>query len=75
MSNSRVTNRELSQKLDELIVNVGECRLANEKRLVYLETCMEITKSDVDKLQKRSNIIDGATGLLAAIGVILGANK
>ena len=82
MSNSRVTNAEIAKKLDILRDDIGKYRIAQEKRIVYLETCLPMMKkqlegveNDVDNLKKRDYIVGGATGILATIATILGANK
>ena len=75
MTESRVTNADLAEKIDKLTMNIYEYRIASEKRIVHLETCMEITKDDVDNLKKRDYIVGGATGILAVVAGILGIQK
>ena len=82
MSNSRVTNKELYDKIDEIHADISNYRIATEKRIVFLETCYPLVKKeiervdkDVDTLKKRDYIVGGATGVLAAIGTILGIQK
>ena len=75
MTNSRVTNAQLAVKIDKLTENVHAYKLTQEKRIVYLETCMEITKGDVDTLKKRDYIVGGIGGVLATIAAVVGINK
>ena len=72
MSNGRVTNAQLATKIDRLTENVQQYKLAQEARVVYLETVLEIMKDDVDTLKKRDYIVGGVTGILAAIAGIIG---
>ena len=82
MSNSRVTNAKILDKVEELQADISAYRIHQEKRIVYLETCMEmiVKKADdlddkVDGLQKKSNLLDGVTGTIAAIGTLIGMAK
>jgi len=82
MTNGRVTNAELYDKIDELHKDIHNYRIAQEKRIVYLETCMPIfekkmdgIESDVDNLKKRDYIVGGLGGVAATIAAILGLNK
>lgn len=79
---SGVTNTQLAVKIDTLNETVHEFKLATEKRVVYLETCLPSVVKDIEKLegkvdtvQKRGYIVGGFTGALAALGTILGINK
>ena len=75
MTETRVTNADIYKKIDELTDNIHEYRISTEKRIVYLETCLEITKDDVDNLKKRDYIVGGFGGMLAVIAGFIGINK
>jgi len=82
MTNGRVTNAELYDKIDELHKDIHNYRIAQEKRIVYLETCLPIFEKkmddinrDVDNLKKRDYIVGGLGGVAATIAAILGLNK
>jgi len=82
MTNGRVTNAELYDKIDELHKDIHNYRLLQEKRVVYLETCLPLfekkidaIESDVDNLKKRDYIVGGLGGVAATIAAILGLNK
>ena len=70
-----VTNTQLAAKLDTLTSDINKYRLAQEKRIVYLETCLPMLKKDVDNLKKRDYIVGGGAGILAVLASIIGVNK
>jgi hypothetical protein len=79
---SGVSNTTLSKKIDELTESVHKYQMTQEQRLTYLETCMPEVKKKIEKLdgkvdtiQKRGYILDGVTGVVAAVGTILGLQK
>ena len=82
MTNGRVTNAEIYDKIESLQADISAYRIHQERRIVYLETCLPSVKKQLDKLedkvdtvQKRGYILDSMTGVLAAIGTILGVQK
>ena len=82
MTNGRVTNAELYDKIDELHKDIHNYRIAQEKRIVYLETCMpmfekkiDAVAEDIDNLKKRDYIVGGIGGIAATVAAILGITK
>ena len=84
MSNSRVTNRQLADKIDSLKDDISQYRIATEKRITHLETCLPQLKRDLDKkankevvdnLKRRDYIIGGINAVGAVIGSIFGINN
>ena len=82
VTNNRVTNKALYDKIDEIHADISKYRIATEKRIVFLETCyplvqkeIERVDKDVDTLKKRDYIVGGLTGVAAVIAGVLGINR
>ena len=82
MTNGRVTNAEIYDKIESLQADISTYRIHQERRIVYLETCLPSVKKDIDRVQgdvdtlkKRDYIVGGIGGVLAAVAGILGVQK
>jgi hypothetical protein len=77
-NNVRITQAVLKKTVDDntkALNTVNTTILSFTERIVVLETKQEQCDKDVDRLQKRSNIFDFFTGLVAFIAVAIGLDK